>query len=83
MAEGGQAALHLGDRLVDLGQVLGAAHRQGPVQFRKRAGRGQFALAGDLAALELPPQLPLEAGQPVAVDRLAALAVGARGLGLG
>ena len=72
MAERGQPALHLGDRLVNLGQVLGTAHRQGPVQLGQWAGWRQSALTGNLAALKLAPELPLEPGHPVPVDRRAA-----------
>ena len=59
---------------MDGGQVLGRAGRQRPVELGQRAGGGQGLGALDQVALELAPQVALEAVELVAVDRRPLLA---------
>ena len=68
---------------MDGGEVLGRAGRQGAVELGQRARGGQRLGALDQVAFELAPQVALEAGQLVAVDRRPLLAVLARRLGAG
>ena len=76
VAERRQAALHLRDRAVHGGEVLRRAGRQRPVELGQRARGRQRLGALDQAALELAPQVALEAVELLAVDRrLAPVAV--------
>ena len=69
----GEAALELHDHPVDRGEVLQRAGRQRAVELVQRPRRRELAGALDLRALELAPQLLLEAADLVAGQRLARL----------
>ena len=68
---------------MDGGEVLGRAGRQGAVELGQRARGGQRLGPLDQVAFEFAPQVALEAGQLVAVDRRPLLAGLGRRLGAG
>ncbi len=84
VAERRQPPLHLRDGAVDGGEVLGRAGGEGAVELGQRARGGQRLGPLDQVAFEFAPQVALEAGQLVAVERRPLLAgVGPRRLGAG
>jgi len=83
VAQRRQPALHLRDGAVDGGEILGWAGGKGAVELGQRARGGQGLGALDQVAFEFAPQVALEAGQLVAVDRRPVLAALGRRLGAG
>ena len=69
LALGGEAALELRHDAVDGGEVLRGAGRERAVELVQRARRRQRLRALDLRALELAPQVGLEAADLVARER--------------